>query len=384
MNLELLAALILYSAIGIVIFIKRKKFEWIQGIILAYKTKKPLKWMDALHPHNFLWKIYSTICIPVGFYFMPTLIYSLSVKAWGIMTNGDNSAGVVPAIPGVHIPGSPIYIPLFYGIISIAILAFVHEMAHGIISKSEGIKLKSSGFGLFLIFPLFFVEPEEKSLAKASKLSRIRMISAGAGTNIILAIFLMLIISVTILPFLQSTIEEKGVRVSGLIRGYPAINFIKKDTIIMGINNISTPNITAFGEVLNSYLPGENVTLNTNKGEIKIMLAHNPNNSSLPYLGVYLHNEVKYSKEAIRKYGIILPFTRVIYELFSWIALLNFSIGIMNLLPIWGLDGSKMLYELLGYLMKEKYAKGVTSFVSAFSLSVLLINLFPFFIHLFS
>ncbi len=385
MDFELLSAIILYSAIGLIIFLKRKKFEWIQGFILAYRTKKPLKWMDALHPRNFLWKIYSTICIPLDFYFMPALVYSLFVKAWKIITNADSSAGVALAIPGVRLPGSPFYIPLFYGIISIAILAFVHEMGHGIVSKSEGIKLKSSGFGMFLIFPLFFVEPDEKSLLKASKLSRLRMIGAGAGTNIILALLIMTIAGMTITPFLESTIVGKGVRVTGLIDGFPAANLINEGTIITGINNISTPNITAFSKMINTYKPGENITLNTDKGRIIITTAHNPDNKSLPYLGVYLNNEYDFSKSALEKYGnVFLAFVMVIYKLLSWIALLNFSIGIMNLLPIWGLDGSKMLYEMLNYIMSKKYAKSITSFVSAFCLSLLLINITPFFVHIFS
>ncbi len=385
MDLEFTLAIIIYSIIGLIIYFNRRKFEWIQGVILAYRSKKPLKWMDKLNPSSPFWKVYSSICIPVSFYFIPQLVYALGAKAWGILNDFNSSAGVAPAIPGVHIPGSPIYIPLFYGIISIGILAFVHEMGHGIISKSEKIKLKSSGFGFFLFFPLFFVEPDEKSLSKASRLSRLRMISAGAGTNVILAFSLFLIIGLVFIPFFSNNVVYEGLRITGVMNDFPAnkVN-LTEGTIITGVNGVESLNLSSFSELINKHSPGESIIINTDKGDFNITTVSNPSNSSLPYIGVYLNEVTNYSVEAKALYGdFILSVIMIIYELISWIAFLNFSIGIMNLLPIWGLDGAKMLYDFLGYFVKEKYARSITSFISSLSLGLLIINIVPFFIKLF-
>lgn len=383
---EFIIAIIFYSLLGLIIYKNRKKFEWIQGIILAYRTKKPLKWMDKLKPNNPFWKVYSTICIPLCFAFLPLITYSLGEQAINILLGLNKNAGVALAIPGVRIPGSPIYIPLLYGITAIAILAFVHEMGHGIIGKSEKIKLKNAGFGMFLIFPLFFVEPDEESMIKASKLSRLRMLSAGTGTNLTLAFTLTLIIGYAFIPFIEANSELLGVKINGLMNDYPAIQAnITSNSYITRLNGETVTNLTVFRNLLNSHVPGEVINLTTSEGEYELTLAINPTNKSLPYLGVYLNDDYDYSVEAKLKYGdSLLGFINIILELFNWVAFLNLSIGVMNLLPIWGLDGSRMLYDLLSYIMKEKKARAIVSIISSACIGFLIINIAPLFTNIFS
>jgi membrane-associated protease RseP (regulator of RpoE activity) len=342
--------------------------------------------MDKLRPKHFFWKIYGTICIPLGFYYMPQLLYLLTEKAVSILLNPGEGAGVALAIPGVRIPGSPIYIPLFYGIAAIGILALVHEMAHGIIGKSEGIKINNSGFGFFLIFPLFFVEPDEKSLIKASKLSRLRMMSAGSGTNIIVSFLLLSLLSVTLLPFFVENTVVTGIEVTGVMNDFPAQQAnITEGMLITGIDGIKIENLTRFNELLTTtYSPGDELIINTDSGNFSVKTTNNPSNESLPYLGIFLNQLSDYSVQAKTVYGEpLLAFLRIIYDLLIWVGFLNLSIGIMNLLPIWGLDGSKMLYDLLSYVMSEKRAKTITSFISSFCIGLLIINIAPVFIGLF-
>ena len=58
------------------------------------------------------------------------------------------------------------YVPFFYWIISIFVIAVVHEFSHGLIARANNIKVKSSGFAflalLVPIIPAAFVEPDEK------------------------------------------------------------------------------------------------------------------------------------------------------------------------------------------------------------------------------
>lgn len=382
---ELIAAIILYGAIGLIIYLKRDKFEWLQGVIFAYRTKKPLKWMDKLRPKSYIWKVFSTICIPLGFYFMPQLVYLLADKAINILLNPGETAGVALAIPGVRIPGSPIYIPLFYGIISIAVLALVHEMAHGIIGKGEGISLKSSGFGMFLIFPLFFVEPDQESMKKTSRLSRLRMLSAGPGSNVILSFILLTLLSTTFMPFFTNNTVIEGVRITSLVPDYPAAKAnITQGEIITGVNSERINNLTHFSSTLQNFSPGDELVINTKSNNYSLVATSNPNNESLAYIGVFLRDEVNYSARAKAVYGeFFLGLLRIIYDLLLWIGFLNLSVGVMNLLPIWGLDGSRMLYDLLTYVMSDKKARAVTSFLSSLCIGLLIINIAPVFINLF-
>ena len=61
-------------------------------------------------------------------------------------------------LPGVEMPGSTIYVPLGYGLISLATVLIVHEFSHGILSRVEKINIKSVGLLLFTILPGAFVE----------------------------------------------------------------------------------------------------------------------------------------------------------------------------------------------------------------------------------
>ena len=60
-------------------------------------------------------------------------------------------------VPGVEVPGSPIFIPLLAGLIAIATVLIVHEFSHGILSRVEKININSIGLLLFAIIPGAFV-----------------------------------------------------------------------------------------------------------------------------------------------------------------------------------------------------------------------------------
>jgi membrane-associated protease RseP (regulator of RpoE activity) len=70
----------------------------------------------------------------------------------------------------------------------------VHEFAHGILSRVEDIRVKSMGIVMLLVPIAAFVEPDddelfgsEKQPAKASRLARVRILSAGVIANFITA-----------------------------------------------------------------------------------------------------------------------------------------------------------------------------------------------------
>ena len=71
--------------------------------------------------------------------------------------------GVAPIIPGIDIP-------LFAGIISLAVLLVVHEFSHGLLARAAKVRLKSIGLLIFSIIPVgAFVEPDERQISKVKK-----------------------------------------------------------------------------------------------------------------------------------------------------------------------------------------------------------------------
>jgi membrane-associated protease RseP (regulator of RpoE activity) len=87
------------------------------------------------------------------------------------------------------IPGINPLIPVWYGILGLVVAIVVHEIAHGILTRVGGLKLKSLGL-LFFIFPMgAFAEPDENELTNTEKKKRMNVFAVGPATNIILALF---------------------------------------------------------------------------------------------------------------------------------------------------------------------------------------------------
>ena len=63
------------------------------------------------------------------------------------------------------IPGLNEYIPFVWGWIALFVTMVVHEFAHGILSRVEGVRVKSMGIVAVLFAPIAaFVEPDEEDL----------------------------------------------------------------------------------------------------------------------------------------------------------------------------------------------------------------------------
>ena len=90
-------------------------------------------------------------------------------------------------LPGVDIPGSPVLIPLGYGIIGLMTVLVVHEFGHGIIARTEGVKIDSIGVLLLAVLPGAFVEPNEEDVQNSKRIQKLRIYAAGSIFNLILA-----------------------------------------------------------------------------------------------------------------------------------------------------------------------------------------------------
>ncbi len=92
------------------------------------------------------------------------------------------------------LPGINPFVPVGYGILALVVGVVLHELSHGILSRAQGIKVKSMGV-LFMIVPIgAFVEPDQEQLESVEPLKRIRVYGVGPATNLILAIVFLLIL----------------------------------------------------------------------------------------------------------------------------------------------------------------------------------------------
>ncbi len=264
-------------------------------------------------------------------------------------------------IPGVEMPGSSIYIPFFYGLLALATVLIVHEFSHGIQAVGEKIPIKSIGLLLFIILPGAFVEPDEEKLKEAKRSSRLRVYAAGSIANISLAIIALLLVSL-ISVGIPHYFAEDGIEIDRIVGGSPSEGVLKEGMILESIDNQKINDSVTYTNIVSSYKPGDNVTVQTDQGSYSLTLDKNPSNESRGFFGIQASKHFEMVDDSL---GSIPWIFFELVELFNWVAMLNLGIGLFNLLPLKPLDGGYMLEILLSYKLSEQYYKPIVNALSA-------------------
>ena len=157
MNWDLILLFLFAILLGILILLNKKKIN-VEKIafpliyILMYRTKLGLKQMDKLakkFPKTI--SVLAYFGIIAGYASMILIFALLTLKVFEFLFAGSPSP-IAPLLPGIKtVPGVPV-LGFWHWIISIFILAAVHEFSHGLVARLHDVKLKSSGFGFFAIF----------------------------------------------------------------------------------------------------------------------------------------------------------------------------------------------------------------------------------------
>ncbi len=274
-------------------------------------------------------------------------------------------------IPGVDVPGSPIYVPLGYGLISLATVLVVHEFSHGVQSVGEKIPIKSIGLLLFAIIPGAFVEPDEEKLKEAKNSSKLRVYAAGSVANISLALIALLLVSLVSFG-IPHYFAEDGIEIARVVPDSPSDGILKDGMVLEAINNQKINDSQSYVKIISSYSPGDNVTVQTDQGTYHVTLGKNPNNESVGFFGIQANKHFELVDTSLGSVPWIL-FELV--ELFQWVAMLNLGIGLFNLLPIKPLDGGYMLEILLSYKLSEEYYRPIVNALSAVLAMVIVFSL---------
>ena len=376
MNWDLISAVVFYVIVAVLIYKYRHKFEVISKIFIVHKTKKGLSLMKHLSRYRTFWKIFSTIAIPVVVLGMIIVGQSLLMNLIKIF-QGVGGQGVGLLIPGVKIPGSSFFVPFWPGIIAIAVLAVVHEFSHGIVAAMEGIRLKSTGFGFLAILPLAFVELDEKQMEKKSKLVRLRILSAGPFANIVLWAILSIVLLFAFAPILSNVVINDGLNITVVEKNTPAdLAGINVGDVVASLNNHSVKTISDFYTAIKDVKPGDNITLTTlDNVSYVVQTIHNPSDGTRPYIGVVLTQATHISNLAREKYGFGVDIFLWVFEVVKWVALINLFVGLMNCIPVWAIDGGRVIYDLFGYVTKnEKILAVILHLFSSFYLALIVLN----------
>ncbi|MBI1935019.1 site-2 protease family protein [Candidatus Woesearchaeota archaeon] len=387
-DFETIAAIIFVVALTIILSIKRKKLDTKQLIpyflyFSMYRTKLGLRMMDSWAKKYRKFTVYLGYSgILVGFVGMALIAYSLINNLYTLFKEPEAVSGVGLVLP---FEGKGIfYVPFFYWIISIFVIAVVHEFSHGLVARAHDLKVKSSGFaflGLIIpIIPAAFVEPDEKMLRKRPHKEQLSVFAAGPLANIITAFICLGILSFALSPLANAFVEPNGIKITGYVKEkglFPAeASGIKIGEVIKDVDNIQTTYVKNLSDIMKAKKPNDIVVIKTDKSSYQVKLARNPENESLAYIGAFLEQDAKIKDSAIKKYGKFLPNALIwTFGLFAILFILNLGIGLFNLVPIGPLDGGRMLQLPLQKYFGEEKGNRIFGVVSLIFLVIILVNL---------
>jgi len=386
-------AIVLALIIGGHYYWKPKPNATLLGPLVMIRTKKGVKLIDRIAkvaPR--FWKFFGNAGFVVGFLFMILLVLTLVQNLFTfIQAPADAVATAQIIIPGVTTP-------LIAGLIAIIVLAVTHELSHGIQARNDGIKVKSTG-PLFLGFiPLgAFVEPDEKEVKRAKTTAQLRMFAAGSFMNIVIAIILLAVFAFIFIPGVMEPVQG-GVLLTNVVEESPAESFgLEEGMIISQVNEIEITNQIDFAVAIHELglQPGDQISLETKSGQTFNIEAGEREGrgwigieacGEIPskfIFGIGFGNPIALKNLPINPecYTItsVLP-ERVIwfgYSVLLWNIILNFGVGLFNLLPLKPLDGGLMIEAVIARFSPNKnITKKLVRFLAYAMLLLLLINIF--------
>jgi membrane-associated protease RseP (regulator of RpoE activity) len=182
--------------------------------------------------------------------------------AWQIPKTSAVSPKMMIGLPGLN----PI-IPLWYGILALVVAMVVHEFSHGILSRVADVKIKALGLLLF-IFPIgAFVEPDEEEMKSMARWERMRLYSAGPGSNMVIAIVFSLLFSWGMVASLEPS--NDGVLSASVVVDYGGEEAgLEPWMLITAVNDQEVNNTQDFSDIMNDTYAGQTVNVSVlDKGQ---------------------------------------------------------------------------------------------------------------------
>ncbi len=268
-------------------------------------------------------------------------------------------AGVAPVIPGIDLP-------LAAGVLALALMLMVHEFSHGILARNAKVKLKSIGLVILGVIPMgAFVEPEEKEVVKLDSMKQTKIFAAGISANFI-AMLVFFVFVVLLFYYVLPYITHDVVVVAATIPGFPANGIVPVGSQVTSWDGVHVSSIAQLEGVASKDRPGQTVAITTNKGSFSFVAKPLNSTSTLGLIGVDLEQE-----SAVNP-GVAASALYFIYTFVSLSFLLNFLVGVVNLLPLPSLDGWR-IYKT--NFKNQRFVSAITAIV----LIGLIVNIFPWF-----
>ncbi|MEM2964652.1 MAG: site-2 protease family protein [Candidatus Bathyarchaeia archaeon] len=370
---EYINMLLSFTAFWAIIYIASKVLKTdrrglkVGPFYLVYRTVKFNEALAMASKWKRFWKTVWSLGAFAGMGLLIFVAYSLIRNLSLLSTRSLQAAQLTVLVPGVTVswPSLP------YMLTSIFILIISHEAAHGIASLVEDVPIKSSGMFLAAVLPGGFVEIDEEKLEKAGEVQKLRIFAAGSFSNVVLggvALLLVVNFPVALAPFYHTV--PGGVLITDIVKyGAAETAGIKRWEVIYAIDQTRISNVSALRGYMKQVPPNSRITVTTNYGDYVLYTKPDPGNSSKSLIGVVPFD---YYQPALN----ILPASGAYHGFMTayWSNIVLVSVALINMLPIYPLDGGRYLDSLLKLLKVEKrnYIRSAASILFA---SVLTLNL---------
>ena len=306
-------------------------------------------------------RVFADVSVIAGFLMMGFAFWFLLSNISNFFVEPTEFAELTVLIPGVTLTSAS---AILYFLLSIPIVLVIHEGAHGIVATLEKIKIKTGGFAIFIALFAGFVEPDEKEFDDARKISKLRVIGAGATSNVIFAFALGAILLTNPLfalilpePFLEWFYDAPdGVGIISIIEGSGAEKAgLQKNDVITGIDGI--PIITPVDFQKADLKPGDVVTVTVQRDgqllQLPVEIMPSPDDPDKGLVGI-MRDSAFYKPV----YNFI-EWDPQVSMFLLWLWMISFFIGIINMLPLPILDGGKFIYTIIEKKASERKVNAI-------------------------
>lgn len=369
------------------------------GPALMTKTQRGRSALERWGRFKRFWTVTSDLGIGLAVVSMAAI---LALLVLGAIASFRISPAQAPSVSeAVGLPGINPFIPIGYGLLAIVVGIVLHELAHGVVARSQGIGVKSLGILWFVVPVGAFVEQDDAEMQAASRRKRDRVAAAGVLANFALTILFFFLLS----GLVASTVapNSNGVGINYVQGNTPAANLSLAPGDIISFINVThnatttsthTTSASLFETALENSKPGDSATIVYYSSALgrtvsaSTVLAKNPNNASRGFLGVrVLTLTPPELKQALvwplgsdqgplvgAVYWLILPLASIepvggsttnffhlagplaglgtngfwiVANVLYWLAWMNLLLGLSNTLPLVPLDGGLLFRDFM-------------------------------------
>lgn len=322
-------------------------------------------------------RVFADVSVVAGFIMMGFAFWFLLDNIFKFVFMPSEAAELTVLIPGITLTSGSAIAGF---LLSLPIVLVMHEGAHGIVATLEKIRIKSGGFAVLIAVFAGFVEPDEEEFTKAKRISKLRVIGAGATANVIFALALGALLLTN--PVFALVLPEQivgafyvlpeGVRVLEIMDGFGAQTAgMAVGDIITRINDVGIETAADFAKV--DLLPGQTAEIAVLRGGqeavMQVQIMPSPDDPERGLMGIIRDNAF-YTPV----YDFI-PWDPQVSMYLLWLWMISFFIGIINMLPLPILDGGKFIHSMIVDRISESRVNGIMWAVYAFTFAVFGLNI---------